>query len=117
VSLDTVVAGAWLTVAEQIACVDAGWHARVLARLTWAQDVHGDRWTTMTVGELLAELRSEAEDLGGWGVLVVQLLELEAHDVDDATRWRVDELVQEIAALGAQADELVGQALGVLAGP
>jgi len=79
----------------------AGWarHARV--RLEAGEDAYGERWTTLGTDALLDELAEEAADLGAWGALTRQALDLEP--VDAATVHRVAAALDRVAEAGAAA--------------
>lgn len=79
----------------------AGWarHARV--RLEAGEDTYGERWSTLGTDALLDELAEEAADLGAWGALTRQALDLEP--VDAATIHRVAAALDRAAEAGAAA--------------
>lgn len=112
-SRDVNFESAWLESVEHDAGVDVGWRTRVRARLQWAQGKHGDRWLKMRLRNLLQEIRSETEDLGGWPVLAAQIVHA-ASELDEREAIHLLALLRHIAAYGAMADELVGQALDIL---
>lgn len=65
----------WLRRAE----IDAGaasFAAHAIARLDAGASVYGERWAELGVERLITELAEEAADLGAWGVLALQALEL-----------------------------------------
>lgn len=43
-------------------------------RLDEGEATHGEKWRSQSVAELLAELREEAADIGGWGALTLERL-------------------------------------------
>jgi len=79
----------------------AGWvrHARV--RLEAGEESYGERWTTLGTEALLDELAEEAADLGAWGALARQALDLEP--VDTATVHHVAAALDRMAEAGAAA--------------
>lgn len=105
----------WLASTERDAGVAPGWRTRVQARLQWAQAKHGDAWRRRRVASLLQEIREEAADIPGWGVLAAQLV-LADGELPEPDAVRLLGLLRQMAVYGALVDELVGQAEMVLAG-
>lgn len=103
----------WLEVAEREAGVDSGWRARVRARLQWAQGKHGDAWKRRRLSAMLVEIREEAWDIPGWGVLAAQLINADT-ELTEHEAVRLLGLLRQMSVYGALVDELVGQALEVL---
>lgn len=79
----------------------AGWarHARV--RLEAGEEAYGEQWSTLGIDRLVDELAEEAADLGAWGALARQALDLEP--VDAATLHRVAAALDRAATAGAAA--------------
>ncbi len=70
---DSVREQAWLEAAEQDAGA-SGFACHVVERLLAGESVYGDRWATVGLRKLIAELMEEAADLGAWAVLALQVL-------------------------------------------
>lgn len=66
----------WLEHAEMQAG-RSGFSRHAAHRLAAGDHAYGDRWARRELAELLAELSEEAADLGAWGVLALQALELQ----------------------------------------
>ena len=75
---------AWLRrAAADAGAADFADHA--IARLEDGAVAYGDRWAELGIGRLVTELVEEAADLGAWGVLAFQALELEG-GLNEASR-------------------------------
>jgi len=61
----------------------AGWARHAAVRLEAGEDAYGERWTTLGTEALLDELAEGAADLGAWGALARQALDLEPVDAVD----------------------------------
>lgn len=98
----------FLIAAERRAGGDAGGFTdRVLARLEHAEAQYGiDSFRTLGAAGLVNELREEALDLGGWGVLLVEVL-VGDQALPPARAQRAKELLQQVAVLAVIADELL----------
>ena len=81
--------------------------AAVTERLDAGEATHGDRWRSMGAHRLLAEVREEAADIGGWGVLADQALDREG---DQAARQALAEAIE----AGALACTAIDRALDSL---
>jgi len=79
----------------------AGWARHAAVRLEAGEDAYGERWSTLGTEALLDELAEEAADLGAWGALARQALDLEP--VDAATVHRVAAALDRVAEAGAAA--------------
>jgi len=79
----------------------AGWARHAAVRLEAGEDTYGERWSTLGTEALLDELAEEAADLGAWGALARQALDLEP--VDAATVHRVAAALDRVAEAGAAA--------------
>ncbi len=99
---------AFLAAAEQHAGV-TGYAARVRRRLDAGEQLYGaDAFRRRTPLELLDELREEAADLGGWAVLLAQVLNDDPQlAAPRARRARTD--LQRVAAIGAVIDEVLAR--------
>jgi len=78
-----------------------GWARHAAVRLEAGEDAYGERWTTLGTEALLDELAEEAADLGAWGALARQALDLEP--VDAAILHRVAAALDRAAEAGAAA--------------
>lgn len=90
----------WLVVAE-LSAGQSGFTRHALMRLDAGQQAYGEGWTARPVDELLGELAEEAADLGAWGVLALQALELGR--LDRTVRARIADLLRDAILAGAQA--------------
>ncbi len=79
----------------------AGWARHAAVRLEAGEDMYGERWTTLGTEALLDELAEGAADLGAWGALARQALDLEP--VDAATVHRVAAALDRAAEAGTAA--------------
>ncbi|MGN6867073.1 MAG: hypothetical protein ACTHMY_01590 [Solirubrobacteraceae bacterium] len=103
----------WLDAAE-LDIGRSGFAEHALSRLAAGEEAYGDRWSVIGLDQLLGELREEAADLGSWGVLCLQAVELEELEgaggagESIATRVRAAILFGAYAyvALGLAQDEL-----------
>lgn len=72
-----------------------------LDRLASGEILYGSRWTELGVSRLLDEILEEAADIGAWGVLALQALDVEV--ACPVTRMTVAELIEVAIAAGALA--------------
>lgn len=91
----------WLEQAE-LEAGRSGFTEHATQRLDAGDAVYGDQWAGRGVDELLIELGEEAADLGSWGVLARQALELETALEPDA-RAQIAIRVERAIELGAHA--------------
>lgn len=104
---DETQEAAWLALAETKAG-RSGFARHVTARLLAGESAFGNRWAGLGLARLLVELTEEAADLGSWGVLALQALELE--ELPGETRERLGRLIEQTIALGASAHRGLVQA-------
>lgn len=91
----------WLKRAE----LDAGaasFAAHTIARLEAGGDAYGERWAELGLERLISELGEEAADLGGWGVLALQALDLD-HAVGATRRASIGTRLHAAILAGARA--------------
>ncbi len=92
-------AGFLAVAARAHAQAGAGWARHAAVRLEAGEDTYGERWTTLGIEALVDELAEEAADLGAWGALARQALDLEP--VDAAILHRVAAALDRAAEAGA----------------
>jgi hypothetical protein len=95
--------GRWLRQAEHQAG-NLGFAAHAEARLAAGVSAYGERWASLGLDRLLAELTEEAADLGGWGVLAFQALEHTPH-LDAGERQSIADHVYAAIRAGAAAHQ------------
>lgn len=107
---------AFLGRAERLAPSGApGYAAAVLARLEDRGRERGDGFYDRPLVDLLTELRGEALDVGGWAALALQVLDVAG--LAPAARGRLEDALEALATLGAEASAVAGTALGAAAVP
>jgi hypothetical protein len=92
---------------------DGAFFRQATSRLDAGQDQYGDRWASVGVRRLLAEMLEEAADLGGWGALALQALDRDP-SLTHEQRQRVGAALHLAARRGAEAHSAVRSALRVL---
>jgi hypothetical protein len=83
-----------------------GFPEQVLERLDRVGARHGNRFESMGLRRLVAEIREEGLDVGGWSALAGQVA-LRSHELDVDQRLEVAMLLEGIAAYGVRVERLV----------
>jgi hypothetical protein len=87
----------WLE--DAAAVVPSGFVQHARERLEMGEALYGDRWASAGIRQLLAELRTEAADLGAWSALTLQALD----DLGDDERAALVVQLRAVARAGAEA--------------
>lgn len=93
---------------------DLGYATAVGERLERYGREHGDSFADRPLVELLAEIAEEALDVGGWSLLALTVLEMEA--LPPATRERLIATLEAAILAGAEAYALVARATAATRG-
>lgn len=105
-SRDRALEHAFLTAAQHRASGRGDYPARVQARLEQAERTYGaDSFRTRTPTELADEIREEALDIGGWAVLLLQVLD--DTDTPPARLARARDQLERIVSIAVLLDGLV----------
>ena len=83
-----------------------GFPEQVLERLDRVGARHGNRFESMGLRRLVAEIREEGLDLGGWSVLAGQVV-LHSEELDPDVRLELAQLLEHVAAYGVRVEQLV----------
>lgn len=89
--------------------------ADAVARLRAGERTFGDRWTTLGLERLLAEVSEEAADIGGWGALAGEQLARE--NLDERDRDRVAALLATAIEAAVCAHAAIGDAQRIVTAP
>jgi hypothetical protein len=114
VALDREYVGEFLGWAERKSgLMGLGFAEQVLERLDTVGAQHGDRFETMGLRKLFAEIHEEGLDVGGWAALAGQVA-LHDETISDHDRMLIAVSLEAIAGYGVRVEQLVRRLVEVV---
>lgn len=103
---DPVFIRQFLRGAERVAGLDLGWSDDVFDRIQALNAVHGERYRTYSLRQMLREISEEDQDLGGWPVLAALVVN-GMDDLDADVALEIKQLLQQVSAYAVRQEGLV----------